>query len=202
MAAHLGAHEVMEIHEVLTDTIDGINQFQLYRPFIRDQQLGMILDRQLQFMNQEYNNMVQAVSQRGMNQGTAYRVPKQITPVYGLNNPAPQSPNFRPDQMDDRDVASGMLGCHKASASMKMTAALECADPALRRMVQQGAINCAEQAYEVWQYMNQKGYYQVPTMKEMTTNTVINTYAPAASGPVPNFTANPAAINRFPAQLS
>ena len=31
MSANLGAHEVMEIHEVLTGAVDTINQFQLYR---------------------------------------------------------------------------------------------------------------------------------------------------------------------------
>jgi spore coat protein CotF len=43
-------------------------------------------------------------------------------------------------------------------------------------MLQQGAINCSEMAYETWQYMNQKGYYQVPTMKEQTTQTMMNAY--------------------------
>lgn len=41
----------------------------------------------------------------------------------------------------------------------------------------QGANNCAEQAYEVWQYMNAQGYYHVPTMKEMTTQTTISSHA-------------------------
>ncbi|MDN5361514.1 MAG: hypothetical protein PWP70_561, partial [Moorella sp. (in: firmicutes)] len=100
----------------------------------------------------------------------------------GLDNPGTLTPNSSANEMDDRDVASGMLGCHKASATMRMVAALECADPELRRMIQQGAINCSEQAYEVWQYMNQKGYYQVPTMKEMTTSTMMNTYSSANIG--------------------
>ena len=39
MSANLGAHEVMELHEVLCDAINGINQFELYRPHIQDQQL-------------------------------------------------------------------------------------------------------------------------------------------------------------------
>lgn len=186
MTAHFGAHEVMEVHEVLTDAIDGINQFQLYRPHVRDQQLLSILDNQTQFMIQEYNSMVQMLQQQGLGNAVPYRAPKYGMPNYGLQNPAPQSPNLSPEQMDDRDVASGMLGCHKASAVMKMHAALECADPGLRRTIQQSAINCAEQAYEVWQYMNQKGFYQIPTMKEMTTNTMLNMYeaaSPAAGQP-------------------
>lgn len=182
MAAHFGAHEVMELHEVLTDTIDGINQFQLYRPHVTCSELSAILDHQIQFMNQDYNNLVQVANQSGMAEAAPYRAPKTTKPVYGLNNPQPQSPNATANEMDNHDVASGMLGFHKSSAVTRMHAALECADPQLRRTMQQGAVNCAEQAYEVWQYMNEKGFYQVPTMKEMTTNTMMNTYTSGLTG--------------------
>jgi len=184
MTANFGAHEVMELHEVLTDTIDGINQFNLYREHVKDPQLGSILENQIQFMNQEYNNIIQAINQQGAASGAQYRGPKNISPVYGLRNPQPQFPDTSPTQLDDRDVGSGMLGCHKASASLKMTAALEIANPNLRRMVQQCAINSSEQAYDTWQYMNQKGYYQVPTMQQQTTNTIVNSYTTSPQHPV------------------
>ena len=58
-------------------------------------------------------------------------------------------------------------------------AALECANPNLRRMIIQSSNNCAEMAYEIWQFMNEKGYYQVPTMKQMTTNTMTESYKTA-----------------------
>lgn len=179
MAARLGAHEVMELHEVLTDIIDGINQFQLYRPHCKDSELRSILDNQIQFMTREYNNLVQAVQQRGVGEAVPYRTLRDVSPSYGLKNPEQQAPIASADQLDDRDIASGMLGCLKSSAKLKMASSLECADPELRRMLQQSAINCAEQAFEVWHYMNQKGFYQVPTMKDMTTRTMINTYGTA-----------------------
>lgn len=182
MNAKLGAHEVMEIHEVLTDTIDGINQFQLYRPHVKDQQLGAILDHQLQFMEQEYNEMINVLRNKGQGQLFSYRTAKQTgatQPTYGLRQPAPETPNVSAQEMDDRDVASGMLGCSKASAGLRMHAALECADPQIRQMMIQGATSCAEQAYETFQYMNQKGFYQVPTMQSNTTNTMMNLYQPA-----------------------
>jgi spore coat protein CotF len=169
----------MEMHEVLTCAIDQINKSQLLRPHVKDQQLAQMMDHQMQFAINEYNNMVQMLQNQGMGQAVPYRSPKSASPKYGLNQPEPQSPNNSMDELDDRDISSIMLGGHKASASKKMLAALECADPNLRRALQQGAINCSEQAYEVWQYMNQQGYYQVPTMKEMTTNTVINSYNPS-----------------------
>lgn len=179
MAAELGAHEVMQLHEVLTDTIDGINQFQLYRPHVQDPQLRSILDNQISFMIREYNNMVQTVQQQSRSEAIPYRRIKNTAPEYGFKNPGPNAPNLSADEMDDRDVASGMLGCHKSSAILKMTASLEFADPTLRRMLQQSAINCSEQSFEVWNYMNQKGMYQVPTMKQMTTSTMINSFGMA-----------------------
>jgi len=179
MSANLGAHEVMEIHEVLTGAVDTINQFQLYRPHVTDQQLGTILDKHQQFMTQEYNNMVQAINAQGISMGTPYRAPMMTQPKYGLNNPQPQSPNTSPQQLSDRDIASGMLKCHKSSAILKTMAALECANPNLRRMIIQSSNNCAEMTYEIWQFMNEKGYYQVPTMKQMTTNTMTESYKTA-----------------------
>ncbi|RKD21838.1 coat protein F [Ammoniphilus oxalaticus] len=186
MAAQFGAHELMEMHEVLTDTINGINLFQLYRPHVKDQQLAQMMDNHLQFMISEYNGMVQALNQRGMGQAVPYQAPKNFTPSYGLNNPPTQMPNTSANQMDDRDVSSGMLGCYKASTICKTMAALECADSGLRRMMQQGATNCSEMAYEVWQYMHQQGYYQVPTMKDITTHTVIDSYGQAQMGQMSN----------------
>ncbi|RJX40194.1 spore coat protein [Paenibacillus pinisoli] len=182
MAAHLGAHETMEVHEVLSAAISIINTMQLYRPHVRDPRLAGIMDKQLQFTVNEYNHCVQAAQQlsgQGAVAGSPYMAPKAFTPTYGLDHPAPASPNASPNQIDDKDVACALLMLHKSSASMKIIAALECANPQLRSMMQQGAVNCSEQAYEVWQYMNEAGHYQVPTMKEITTNTVLNHYQPA-----------------------
>jgi len=182
MAANYGAHEVMEVHEVLTCAIDGINQMQMLRPLVSDQRLGQVMDHQLQFAMSEYNNMVQMIHQQGMGQATPYRAVKNAAqPVYGLDNPERMTPNLSANQVDDRDISSILLGIHKASAAKKMLAALECANPDIRRAMQQGAVNCSEQAYEVWQYMNQSGYYQVPTMKDVTTNTMMNMYETAGN---------------------
>lgn len=178
MAAQMGAHEIMELHEVLTDAIDGINQFELYRPHVQDQQLGSIIDKHISFMTQEYNTMVQALNQKGGNPGAPFRAPGATEPVYGLRNPQPQSPSMNVRRLSDREVASGMLGCHKASAMVKTIATLECADPQLRRLVQQGINNCCEMAYETWQYMNQHKFYQVPTLAEQTTNTMLQSFQP------------------------
>lgn len=173
-----GAHEMMEAHAVLTSIINSINHYQLYRTYITDSQLEQILDRQLQHMVREYDNLVfYLTNQRGVNPAI-YESRAMNQAKYGLRNPAPQSPNPSANAMDDQDIAAGMLYCTKASALSKISAALECADPQLRQMMLQGAISCSEKAYEIFQYMNQKGYYQVPTLNPNTQSTLANTYQP------------------------
>jgi spore coat protein CotF len=184
--SQFGAHEVMEVHEVLTNAINGINTGELMVRFVRDTQLQSMLTRQVQFMVQEYNSLVQAMNNRTFNQQQSipYRTQSRNmnqAPQYGLNNPSPMSPNASINEMDDRDVSAIMLGLHKTGAGRKMMAALECADSQLRRMMQQGAVNCSELAYETWQYMNSKGYYQIPTLKQTTTQTFMNTFNPATA---------------------
>ena len=175
----LGAHELMEIHEVLCATIDGINQFQLYQPHCQDPQLQNILQNQINFMTNEYNQLVGMLNNKSAGNIGSIRPKSNFSPTYGLRSPSPNQPNTSINQMDDRDVASGMLCCSKASATMRMHAALECADPQIRNTMIQGAKNCADQAYETWQYMNSKGYYQVPTLKDTTAQTFSNMYQPA-----------------------
>lgn len=178
-----GAHEVLEAHEVLTSTIDGINHFELFRPHVSDPQLAQILDKQVRFMHQEYQTLSTYMNQRRGVSPAIYQSRSGKQPVqYGLHNPSDVVPHHATGRLDDRDVASGMMGCAKSSAVLRMNAALECADPTLRNMMTQGAVSCSEQAYETFNYMNQKGMYQVPTMQDRTQNTLMHTYHPPVSG--------------------
>ncbi|AIG26328.1 spore coat protein [Brevibacillus laterosporus] len=181
MAAGLGAHEVLDLHEVLDGMINTGNNMQMYRSYVKDPQLMSILENQLQFHLQSYNMLISILQQTNYQKPIQERHLKILgysQPTYGLRQPTPLAPSTSPQEIDDRDIASCMLGLHKSAATIKMTATLECADPTLRRALSQAAVNCADMAYEVWQYMNQRGYYQVATLKEVTTQTMINTYQP------------------------
>jgi len=182
MAANLGAHEVMEMHEILCNTITSINTIQLYNEHCKDPELKNIVQKQLNFMIDEYNNMVRSLNQQGAGQAVPYRANMNFSPTYGLRNPSPQTPNPSAKQVDDQDVASALLMIHKCSATHRMMAALECSNPDFRRMLIQCAVNCADEAYEIWQFMNKRGYYQVPTMQQNTTDTMIQSYQPMGGG--------------------
>ncbi|TRY27403.1 spore coat protein [Brevibacillus sp. LEMMJ03] len=187
-----GAHEVMELHEALTCAIDALNTMQLYTPYIRDPELAQLVGYQMQFMQNEYNSMVHTVHGLGAGDSLPYRPSTQAwrtqappssaaaQPPAAPQQAASHQPNAHPDQMDDHDVASAVLGLHKAGAKAKMAAALEAAHPHLRGMLLQGAVNCAQQAYDVWRYMQRKGYYPLATLREETSAQLLRGYQPAA----------------------
>lgn len=178
MHHEFGAHEIMEAHEVMTGIIDGINTFELYRQHVNDQHLMHIIDKQVNFMEKEYNDMVSYLTNHRGVTPDVYHSRSNTSIKYGLRNPSPVSPQDNTRRLNDRDAASALMCWAKCGAAAKMRAALECADPQLRHMIMQGAVSCAEQSYEIFTYMNQKGLYQVPTMQQRTQNTFTNTFQP------------------------
>lgn len=179
-----GAHETMEAHEMLSEKINLINHFTMYANMCQDNYLRDMLNRHVQAAVQSYDRLLaythdyEAAGQLHRPFGTpGMAAPQQVQ--YGLRQPAPVMPNMQ-GQLGDRQIVSSMLACHKNSAKNHMAAAIECADGNLRQMLIEDAVACANQAYEVFLYMNQHGQYQVPTMQDHTAKTFLHTYQPAA----------------------
>lgn len=207
-----GAHEVMELHEVLNCAVDALNTIQLYAPHVVDHELAQLVHHQMSFMQNEYNSMVHTVQGVGAGESLPYRPKRQMqAPYSGMPNPAAypmqQQPNLHPAEVNDADVASALLGIHKTGAKGKLHASLEATHPQIREMLLQGAVNCAHQAYEVWQYMERKGYYPLAVFPHATSSQLLRPYQPfqkAMPQPMPNNVqpVNPAMGGGISAQLA
>lgn len=177
-----GAHETMEVHEILNGKINMMNHLSLYRQECRNPELCQMIDRQMQAIRQGYDQLVaythdyNAAQQPAPQYAAPPIQPQQI--MYGLNHPQPHSPTTGSGLFQDQHICFAMLSCYKNSAKNHIAAAVECADPNIRNMLNQAATVCSNQAYEVFLYMNQQGYYQVPTMQEHTAKTFLHTYQP------------------------
>ncbi|MFS0638597.1 spore coat protein [Mesobacillus foraminis] len=182
----LGAHEVLELHEVLEETVSAIHQFRLYQPHVQDDDLRTLISTQLTFMLSEYDYLVSLSESISNTKGEVYkRHNPKVDPVYGLDGPHMIYPKPSLPQMTDRDVASGMLQALKSGAVMKKRASLEIASRPLRDALQQASQNCSEQAYEVFLYMNRRGYYQVPILSNQQDVLRQYQYSPESLGFAP-----------------
>lgn len=179
-----GAHETMEVHEILNEKINMINHFAFYAKQCQNQQVKQMIDHQLQTAMQSYDQMVSythdfAAANNIQNIAGVPNVNQDAWQQiqYGLRSPQPQIPQIQ-GHFNDQQILQSMLSCHKNSAKNQVAACVECADPNLRQMMMNGAMTCANQAYEVFLLMNQQGLYQVPTMMEKTAKTYLHTYQP------------------------
>lgn len=180
-----GAHETMEVHEILNEKINMLNHFSLYAQQAHDPMLKDLLYRHMQAGAHHYDQLVgythdYSAAQRGpIHQ--AFGPMQQVQPeqiVYGLDNPARVAPLMMGGGMNDSQILWAVLSCHKNSAKNHMAASLEASDPNVRRMLLDGAAACNNFAYETFLLMNRMGLYQVPTMHDHTAKTYLHTYQP------------------------
>ncbi|WP_068610011.1 spore coat protein [Paenibacillus swuensis] len=177
-----GAHETMEVHEILNEKINMMNHFGLYAQQAQDETLRQMIERHLHTSMEAYDQLVgythdytEPKTSNKMHNIMSAK-PQEIT--YGLRNPEPVGPSDGAE-FNDSQIAAAMLSCHKNSAKNHIAKGLECADPNLRQMMINGAVKCADEAYEVFLYMNAQGEYQVPTIKDHTAKTYLHAFQPS-----------------------
>ena len=181
MSMNHGAHEVLDVHEVLSSSIGALNTFVILRPHVQDPELLNILDRQYAFMLDEYNITLEAskTGQDPSHPTRKYNMQIGNDSKYGLTPSQPKKPITASNQIDDGIISSFLLSQHKVLATGKTAAALEATNPVVRRVLQDSVPNCIEMAYELSLYQNKKGYYQVPQLSTQDMQTMLNMYGQA-----------------------
>lgn len=150
-----------------------------------DQELRGILRRHIEAMDQTYHQTVNLLQNKGMNMtGTnLYRMHAEHHPHVGFDHPHMMpAPNPHARRLNDMTIGTILLNTHKAGSMFGMQWANECIDPDVRALHITSALNCQQMAYEVWQLMNARGYYEVPAMPMGTVTAMTQTFQPAAQG--------------------
>lgn len=176
-----GAHEVMEVSEILGEKVNMINHMALYEQEAQNEQLRSMIRRQMDTAIQTYDQMVAYThdfsARQGMQPPYAQPDANMERIKYGLRHPQPVAPQ-RSGRFNDEMICTALLTMHKASATCHIQRGLGVTDPTLRQMFVNGAITCYNQAYEVFLMMNQQGTYQVPTLHDHTAKTMLHAYQP------------------------
>lgn len=175
-----GAHEVLDVREALTGSIGTMNQYTLLRQYVKDPELLDIMDRQYNFMKEEYNITLECfkTGQDPSKPTQSYKMKQDNDFVYGLKSGQPAAPIQSASEMNEQTVSGCLLGSQKSSASMKTMAALESTNPVVRRVLADSIPNCVEMVYELSLYQNKHHYYQVPQFNERDMDQMLNSFAP------------------------
>jgi spore coat protein CotF len=187
-----GGHEMFDVHEVLSDSISAMNHYMMYKQHVKDPELLDILNRQYQFMQEEYNITLESFKsgQDPSKPTQSYKMNQGNDFIYGIIPTQPKKPMQNMMEISDEFIAGAMLAACKAGATHKTMAALETTNPVVRRVLADSVPNCIEMGYELSIYMNKHQYYQVPQLAQQDMMTMMNAYAPATGMPQGNMNMN------------
>ncbi|MBE4906857.1 spore coat protein [Bacillus luteolus] len=171
MEREIGAHELLKIHEVMQKLKDGMNLYNLYLPHIKNEDFARLVEYQLHFTKSECKMFLDELCSPTANVCT-YGMYTIFEPTYGYKSITLGSDN----KFSEHEISSSLLAHCKSTAIVKMSAALECANPDLRQLMVQSSTNSVHQAYDIWRFMNAQGYYQVPVFPEETTEVIIQSF--------------------------
>lgn len=158
----LGSHEAHDLSELLMSCTNSIQSMALFLNQAKDQQLRDMITRHFAVHVQDYNMKVEFAN-RSLSPNTL-NVPELRTDL-PAPQPAMQYPPIQPkvklQELDDRAIATSYLLTLKRAGREYAWAAFECSTPQLRLFLEDAFKMCSHQAYEVWNYMAQKGEYPV-----------------------------------------
>ncbi|WP_051382242.1 MULTISPECIES: spore coat protein [Sediminibacillus] len=172
------AHELLETQEALRTKAAEIEQHGFFANQCNDQQLKGMLTRHQQQMITAYQQGVNLM--QGKNVQLAHQYPnfQAVNTMPGMQQNNSSAPSVNTQSLSDQTMATLALNAHKAGAMMGMQWANECVDPQLRSYHVNGANLCQEMAYEMWSWMNQKGYYQPAQFNSQQTSTMAASFQP------------------------
>ncbi|MCK8488361.1 spore coat protein [Paenibacillus sp. MBLB2552] len=180
MMRNWGAHEFLETNELLRKLTADIELHALFAGMTNDQALRTILQRHIQMMDGAYHQVIRLMQFKGMDVSkttAAHRLNLQQTPHVGFQQPQSiPAPSVNVQQLSDMTISTILLNSHKAGSAIGMLWAAECVDPDVRSLHVMCANNCQQMAYEMFQFMNERGYYEVPAMPQADVSRMASLY--------------------------
>ncbi|MDQ0207115.1 spore coat protein [Alkalicoccobacillus murimartini] len=176
-----GGHDLFDSHEIIAGMINVLDQYMIFRSFMKDQTLIDILDRQYSFIESQYNLIVEAFStgQKPSRSTGVYKMTQTHDVIYGIKPSQPKKPNQSLNDVKEAGLSAHMLGLLKSEASLIGMAACEVTNPVVRRVLADTIPNYIEMAYEVFLYQNKHAYYQVPQLSAKDSQAMTQAYSQA-----------------------
>lgn len=159
----LAAHELNDLNELTMSCVNSITNMGYMLNHVMDTEFKQILERHFPLHVRDYNMKVEFLNQMD---GALKELPllkeegklNDYT-TSSMSTYPPMQPRTMVENMNDREMATSYLLTLKRSGREYAWAAMEMANPEIRSFCQTAFMMSCSHAYDVWQYMVQKGYY-------------------------------------------
>lgn len=175
-----GGHELLDADESIGALVGALEHYVLYGQHVQDQELMTIMQRQRGFLSQLYNTILETMK-TGKDPAVktqTYQMQQGNESIYGLKQSSPKTPIQSVNELNDECISDFLISHLKAVSSSFTLAALEATNPVLRRVFADSIPNTIEMAYEMYLYMNKKGYYQVARLDQQDMQIMMNSHGP------------------------
>ncbi|WP_151734165.1 spore coat protein [Paenibacillus tengchongensis] len=159
----LAAHELNDLNELTMSCVNSITSMAYMLDHVADPALKSLVEKHFPFHVRDYNMKVEFLNQQ---EGARRELPllredralQDLTSSNLLQYP-PAQPRISVDNFNDREMATSYLLTLKRAGREYAWTAMEMANPEIRSFCQTAFMMSCSHAYDVWQYMVQKGYY-------------------------------------------
>ncbi|SDI64276.1 spore coat protein [Natribacillus halophilus] len=177
----LAGHEFHELSELTMGCFNTVSCMSTWMKQAQDQELQQLLAKHFSTHIDDYNLKVEFLQDAGA-PDIAKSEADTYTPNLASYTESPVTPlppvemRLTETQPNDREIATAYLLDMKASAKNNAQGALECANPDLRTALENAYLSTSHHAYEIWQYMVNKGYYPLAPAPAMEIQSVGKIY--------------------------
>jgi spore coat protein CotF len=158
----LASHEVHQLSELTLSCVNSITNMALFLSCVKDAQLKSLIEKHFPFHIKDYNTKVEYLT-RADGAKTGLPIPEftKILDCYTKSpvQPQPVTPRIKVEQLEDREIATGYMLTLKRAGREYAWAAMEMSNPEIRCFCENAFVMASHHAFDIWQWMVQKGYY-------------------------------------------
>lgn len=173
----LAGHEFHELSELTMSCFNTVSCMSTWMKQAQDPELQQMLTQHFPMHVDDYNMKVEFLQGATAPDISTFQ-PDTYTPNLTSYTETPVNPlppaemRLTEQQPNDREIATAYLLNQKAAGTKYAHAAFECANPELRTFLENAFLNSSHHAYDIWQYMVNKGYYPLAPAPAMDIQNV------------------------------
>lgn len=174
----LSAHEIHDLHELTMSCVNSITNMALFVRQAQDVELKSMIAKHFPYHVKDYNTKVEYLNRGGARTGLAVPELKESLTNFSHSDVAtqPLTPRTELTEFNDREIATAYLLTLKRAGREYAWAAMEASHPEIRSFLEDAFRMSSHHAFDVWQWMINKGYYPLETVDPKILSTYSNIY--------------------------
>ena len=176
----LASHELYDLHELIVSCVNSITNMAMFKNMVQDQELKNMIESHFPAHIQDYNMKVEFIK-RASAPNEKLNVPELNVKLNDFTKSPVNSfesitPNTDVQKMNDREIATAYLLTLKRAGREYAWSAMETGNPEMRQFLKDAFTMSCNHAYDVWQWMVQKGYYPLSPAPQNEINIISSIY--------------------------